>query len=559
MATRSANTTIAELQAQLIAAITARDEAIGAKDQAYLAMRAAESGACAFLKKLPIEIRNEVYKLLLVNDALSTTSVLSFWRKYNHHERLEQFGLHPTILRTCRQIYDEASNVLYAANTFIIDLTDYNWVRSPITRKWRTVGPNNMLDFAPIRKVRRWRVILTADQKECHWPQSPAFVMFCRELYQQPLKSLEVLIQPMENPSSTYQYSFNRTSHFKMEEILQPLALFRNVTRLELRTLKGMYLTEDMPELLDVDEIPHHIAPKLKSDLMSSAQGVSPVVLVFKMYEKLASYARSFERCERFRKEMSVSYSDLVHGISYPRKDNDRRPEELLNPFTHHPIEGMLQTANRQSIDHEPDAFMKTRKDLLQYLEPQYQRIAGAAAKMADFVKSWKRSSHLLDPLLDLPNWRWEGFAVEDFGIAALRVEEYATAFRRDAPLHIQGKIRAVQRQFDLAYKNSPRDRLLEELSDWLEVVQGEGNETMKNSTRMSQFTKCFQAAVDDMDTQYLSIRKMRKALFEFDPAGINENHDIDLELWRCDEMINWDVREPEMDVANYVPQSRRA
>jgi len=370
-----------------------------------------------------------------------------------------------------------------------------------------------MLGFATLRKVQKWRVILSADERDCRCPQSPSLVMFCRELYLQPPKSMEVLIQPMKKPSSLYSNWFNRSTYFKIEEIFQPLKLFRNVTCLGLRALKGMYYTDDT---IEDDRIPHHIAPTLRSDLESLVQGSGQVILVFKMYERLADYACVFERCERFKNDMSVSYFRLVHGILYPPNDTDpreRTAEELLNPFTHHPVEELLQTANRQSIDREPNNFIRTRKDLLQYLEPQYQRIAAAAAKMADFVKSWKRPNNLLDPLLNISYWSWEGVAIEDFGIAVLHVEEYAKAFHRDAPLLIQGRIRAMQRQFDLAYRNLPRELLLTELSDWLEEAQATRKKVIKNSTNVSRFIKCFKAAVNDMDTQYLSIRKTRKAL----------------------------------------------
>jgi len=106
MATTSADQEIVELQTQLAVAVAARDQAIGDRNQAYLAGKAAERGNCSFLEKLPIEIRNEVYRLLLVNDVLATNHVLSVYRPHAQQQQ-EQYGLHPTILRTCRQIHDE--------------------------------------------------------------------------------------------------------------------------------------------------------------------------------------------------------------------------------------------------------------------------------------------------------------------------------------------------------------------------------------------------------------------------------------------------------------------
>lgn len=60
-------------------------------------------------------------------------------------------------------------------------------------------------------------------------------------------------------------------------------------------------------------------------------------------------------------------------------------------------------------------------------------------------------------------------------------------------------------------------------------------------------FRRMFKTALDDMDLQYLEIRQARKALFDYDGAG--DSHFIDLELERCDEMIDWSVCEPDTDV----------
>jgi hypothetical protein len=48
------------------------------------------------------------------------------------------------------------------------------------------------------------------------------------------------------------------------------------------------------------------------------------------------------------------------------------------------------------------------------------------------------------------------------------------------------------------------------------------------------------------MDRQFFQTRKFRKALFDFDPTNDKDRGcDIDLELWRCDEMVDWTVNEP--------------
>lgn len=59
---------------------------------------------------LPGELRNEIYKLLLV----SQTAFISVHRPHS------QETIAGNILRVNKQIYNEASSVLYGGNTFIL-------------------------------------------------------------------------------------------------------------------------------------------------------------------------------------------------------------------------------------------------------------------------------------------------------------------------------------------------------------------------------------------------------------------------------------------------------
>jgi hypothetical protein len=83
----------------------------------------------SFLDTFPPEIRNEIYKHLLCNPLLEDTAAEIDAREGNEDENDDeeqtsptayfvQYGLSPAILRTCRQIYEEASIILYGHNTF---------------------------------------------------------------------------------------------------------------------------------------------------------------------------------------------------------------------------------------------------------------------------------------------------------------------------------------------------------------------------------------------------------------------------------------------------------
>ena len=58
-------------------------------------------------------------------------------------------------------------------------------------------------------------------------------------------------------------------------------------------------------------------------------------------------------------------------------------------PF--HPVETNLEMASIASEDNDADAFKQARSAVLEYLEPQYQRIVAQAAAMAEFVKAENR------------------------------------------------------------------------------------------------------------------------------------------------------------------------
>ena len=50
------------------------------------------------------------------------------------------------------------------------------------------------------------------------------------------------------------------------------------------------------------------------------------------------------------------------------------------------------------------------------------------------------------------------------------------------------------------------------------------------------------------MDDQHLQIRELRKALLDFDRPDGDHGCELDLELWRFDEKIEFDVQEPNVE-----------
>ena len=62
------------------------------------------------------------------------------------------------------------------------------------------------------------------------------------------------------------------------------------------------------------------------------------------------------------------------------------------------------------------------------------------------------------------------------------------------------------------------------------------------------RFLSLFKRAFQNMEEQRLEIRQARKALFDFDRNN-EPGTDIDLELSRCDDLVCFDVHEPDFNV----------
>jgi hypothetical protein len=71
-------------------------------------------------------------------------------------------------------------------------------------------------------------------------------------------------------------------------------------------------------------------------------------------------------------------------------------------------------------------------------------------------------------------------------------------------------------------------------------------SEIIETRGLIDRYIEAFKELVDDMDSQYLQIRKARLGLFDFDIDGMPAC-DIDLEKVRCDEMVDWRIQEPQI------------
>jgi hypothetical protein len=218
----------------------------------------------------------------------------------------------------------------------------------------------------------------------------------------------------------------------------------------------------------------------------------------------------------------------------------------FANPYRanlYHPVENALDHASAAVEIDALSYFLEARKNVLEYLEPQYRRIIGSALQMVEYVKEHKTAGGLQPFGHRSEAWgNWteytrgiEGNPSYLYSTGMVLVEECAKSFVRDAPWTKQVNIRRIQHDYGLSYSTLQRELLLHQL--------GKAFESKGCWKSLDKFLQLFRLVVDDMDKQLLEIRKARKELFDMDFEDFG--HDIDLELWRSDEMIDWTVSEP--------------
>ncbi|PMD41299.1 hypothetical protein L207DRAFT_632736 [Hyaloscypha variabilis F] len=548
-----------ELRATLLETQRARDEAVQRECELRSQLSkvdpdsATERSICYFFDKLPRELRDRIYKYLLVNYDLSTTKFLKLWGANRLNDRVEKYHLSPQILRVCRQAKEEGLLTLYGSNTFIIEFVTggRDGPRSPILR--HPTGNNALLNrchgsaiaelYPWAKHVKHWKVILTAYNPTGQAAPQPGFTNFCRFISFSKPQSLEVLLLPRGTMVIQYGHLHNPTTikYLDAKDVLQPLTLLRNILSLRLEEAQG----PDLPiydASLDKSSLTYNnIEEELKAQLKDMVEGDSPVTRVFMMNKKLVDYAGAFERSKKIRDAMNPGWGEarpmLLLAAAAVNQDLHDWPANQGNPYIQrriHPVEEGLHFTSCASEDNDVKAFKLARTTVLEYLEPQYQRIIKASERMAGFVKGVKQ-----------PN---EAFCVKRqsqfepdmilLTVCILYLEDYAKAFIRDVPCHTRFYIRREQHKFDLMYASHERESLMRKLSGALELDRLAANPV--------PWKMWFKAAVNNIDRQYLKIRKARKALFDFDPTNDKDRGcDIDLELWRCDEMVDWTVNEP--------------
>jgi hypothetical protein len=459
---KSNEVNLEELQAQLASIIAERDAALEKcnKLEAQIGASSDQSRErCLFLDKLPIEIRREIYALLLTND------ILSEWRSMNNwgvnawgppapgitFEYTPNYDLSPELLRTCRQIYVEGCEILYGSNTYIIDCTMSEAFYSPIVRNAKPAkgghpggvshgsNPERMKDIPAIKKVQHWKLFLSTDEEVCHDTIPQSLSGLCEAIHNTPAKSIQVFIVPQGDMFRNMDpwHTRGNSMYHKIELLLQPLRILRNMSEFELREANVDEVRNFIPSADMSLLTPLKFLPGFKEELKSLVQRSEPSVSISHIYDNLLAYAQSFEQQPRYKQAMNPIYGDYraryeyadgldetiegerVEDINYfvPRTDISllypRRGDTSfspLNPFMRHPVEISLSLAAAGREIQNLKMLKRGRGSVLELLEPQYQKVLAASRNFANVVKYYKVPGKIFDVNLQRDTGNWIDF-----------------------------------------------------------------------------------------------------------------------------------------------------
>lgn len=530
----NAGVEIAELQSQLAAAIAIRDEALLEVNRLQSKpdfLAESHEKQSYFLTKLPLEIRNAIYTLLLTNDSS------------------------PAILRTCHQIHSEGTTILYGSNKFLMNTSMFSsYIYSSLARTLNTRGhaikAQHIRSIPAIEHVKHWKIIISPSKRLGDDPIPHALACLCETLCDTKLTSIEVVIVPQGDLFHPTQPP-DRSGNHKLESFLFPLRILRGVSRFVIRHAEFHELPV-YTSLADVSTIrKYEISTEFLDGLKLLVSGSTPASHVFKMFRNLLVYTRSFGKHPKFNSEMIPAYGRSrdfdreslrsesgLDEIVLPGQDNWNHtaidlnipsvypPYRLFHLLDHH-LERALSHAGAASELNCVELFKKHRATVLELLEPQYERIVKCSRRTADLVKHHKTPSGLFTcNYLDHANSR------KDMAVALVAVEQYAESFIRDMPESIELYVRANRHKVNSGYAFLPwrsRIRLL--------------NEYLDNFARSNAIAQELTVAINELDAEYLRLREARKRLFEHDKG--DWGCEIDLQLGLCDDKIGWRVHEP--------------
>lgn len=313
-------------------------------------------------------------------------------------------------------------------------------------------------------KVSHWKIIVSTIVGPSGESDN-SLIDFCKLMSVPRPQSLEILVIPRGIEAMP-----NDEWYRDINVVLKPLHL--------LRFPKGRFSIRDatLNEVCDHLQRPL-IVPAYVSQLddTSSHNALAnfitsniPVESGADMYSRLLTYIRCFKRYLPFKAEMGLEWNENLGEEESQTLDPRHFLLNFGNPFrcgfgslpyyNLHPIEDGLAKAKVDTETEDLAAFKEKRATILEYLEPQYQRIIDTIIRQ--FIKKHKHHGSIF--------WFDKGWCVccenkdhwdpyrhhrpDTMAEGLLYLEQYVAAFRRDAPFEVQIEIKKQRRDFEHHY-----------------------------------------------------------------------------------------------------------
>ncbi|TGO26384.1 hypothetical protein BPAE_0061g00560 [Botrytis paeoniae] len=640
------------------------------------------NNSCPFISRLSTDVRTQIYSYLLLNSLLSKAECISPDTDFGINQKYE---LEPSILRTCKEVYGEASAVLYGLHTFYLvamkstrmfhfTLADFI-SGSALTRYWRQnadifkVAPESTLYLC---KVRQWRV-------EVSWYGSPgqsdislpvvsmktheeykftrtlpidprtglppvsgqrrtrnqyllrlgtqearnstmentlsflrplleySLVPFCHlvTLCEVPPHTLEIIVRAKKGGEALIRSEYLGVVPTEAEKLrlVRPLEMLRGVGSLVF-TYGEKSSGNDIPsdENSNEDTTPpeedansnttqNNIPPDNSNYQLIQHSGIIRLVTSkaqnlaveppANIYNNILSYAQAFERYEPFKQHMATNWLYQNSYTSTPNlyKTKTPNPIQFSNPFgpqdnnyKSHPVNRNLSNAAAAVRRHDIIALRNNRKAVIEYLEPQYTRILEKVKKFREYTEKqntnfgiWRGVSILEKQMLDSQreggnsalNWPSNIHPEKrtksiDFSEALVVLEEYAASFTRDIPLETRRQIALIRYEYYGHYEIMEREVALRKLQKMVVEMPQPFEEAAV------EFKKLYIVAANDMQKQFLEIRRARRRLVEDDNVRGRREFPVDFSMGLEDREIDWCVLDDRLVVPEGIFMNKR-
>ncbi|TGO17970.1 hypothetical protein BTUL_0013g00430 [Botrytis tulipae] len=469
------------------------------------------------LDKLPLEVRRMIYKELLVNPVLGTMKAIEADTEFGTEAI---YGLTPAILRTCRSIYKEASEVLYD-QIFIIKC-DYNYRGGSVGQRPLMSCPCPILRYEykltslftrleiPVKssamtQARSWKVLVDSSVDDIDSHQQ--FYELCGAVCDARPKKIEiVMLKTGTGPPGPAQVRrLGIIPTWKPWETLAPLTMLRKVGKLCIRNELPPFLHE--VDGFDPDKVvwnSHQPGKVLTRMLQNLVQSDRPVERLFQMRAELIILAESFERYLPFKMDMNFrapltmrdsfrSHPEDIRELiqfGYKRYTEYSVPNPNRNKDGNNDLEESLFKARNADLTMQNSTFKQQREEVVKQLRLQYNRVLDAAKKLKAFRSTGDQ---------------FRGRKNAGFAHWLLLIEKLAAEFEREKNPNTAAEFRRQKRRFDNLRSTWPREVMLAKL------------DRMMEDQEFDEFEAVAQKVEEDMDKQVVEMTVAWRDLFRAD------------------------------------------